>query len=129
MSSDNITTVKEFFRAWGRSSGDIYGAMRHYLLPDAVWENIGMSKTTGPEETIAFLEKYLSGAKLATFDAEILHIAGEGNVVFVERIDRAVKLDGSIRPAPFVRVVAVFEVKDGKIAAWRDYFDTAPHKH
>lgn len=127
--NSNIDIIRTFFRDWGRTTADLFGAMRTHLLPDAVWENIGMSKTTGPEEAIGFLDKYLSGAKLATFDAEILHIAGEGNVVFVERIDRAVKLDGSIRPAPFVRVVGVFEVKDGKIAAWRDYFDTAPHKH
>jgi len=126
---NNIDIVRNFFRDWGRSTDDLRRAINGYLSPTAVWENIGMSTTTGPEEIIAFLEKYLSGAQLATFDVEILHIAGEGNVVFVERIDRAVRLDGTIRPAPLVRVVGVFEVKDGKIAAWRDYFDTAPHKH
>jgi len=127
--NNNIDTVRNFFRAWGRSTDDLRNAVNTYLAPDAVWENIGMSTTTGPAETIAFLEKYLSGAKLATFDAEILHIAGAGDVVFVERVDRAVRPDGTVRSSHGVRVLGVFELKDGKIAAWRDYFDTAPHKH
>ncbi|MFA5629923.1 MAG: limonene-1,2-epoxide hydrolase family protein [Porticoccaceae bacterium] len=127
--NNNIDTVRNFFHAWGRSTDDLRSAVNTYLSPDAVWENIGMSVTTGPQEIITFLEKYLSGAKLATFDVEILHIAGSGDTVFVERVDRAVKLDGSVRPSPVVRVVGVFDLKDGKIVAWRDYFDTAPHKH
>ena len=126
--NNNIDTVRNFFRAWGRSTDDLRNAVNTYLAPDAIWENIGMSVATGTQEIIAFLEKYLSGARLATFDAEILHIATTGDTVFVERVDRAVKLDGSVRPSPVVRVVGVFDLQDDKIVAWRDYFDTAPHK-
>lgn len=126
--SDNATTVRDFLAAWGETEADLFAAMRRYLTAGAVWENVGMSTTTGPEEAIAFLGKYLSAAKLATFRVEIVNIAAAGDVVFVERVDRAVTLDGQVR-GKGVRVCAVFEVRDGAISAWRDYFDTAPHKH
>ena len=38
-----------------------------------------------------------------------------------ERTDRA-KIDGVWRE---VRVMGVFEFRDGRISAWRDYFDAA----
>ncbi|MPZ24756.1 MAG: hypothetical protein GEU28_14795 [Dehalococcoidia bacterium] len=50
--------------------------------------------------------------------------AQEGRVaddsVFVERVDHVVKKDGSAVHVPFV---GIFEMRNGKIAHWRDYFD------
>ena len=126
---DSRDIIRQFFHAWGTTEQDLFTAMRTYLTPNAIWENVGLSLTTGPEEAIQFLGKYLAGARLATFAAEILHLSGDGDVVFVERVDRAVKLDGTLRTGHGVRVVGVFELRDGKITAWRDYFDTAPHTH
>jgi limonene-1,2-epoxide hydrolase len=50
---------------------------------------------------------------------ENLHVAATGNVVLTERID-TMKLGDAVAPLP---VMGAFEVRDGKIAAWRDYFD------
>lgn len=52
---------------------------------------------------------------------EIRHIAGAGDVVLTERTD-VVGAGGRAMPVP---LMGVFEVRDGKIAHWRDYFDTA----
>jgi limonene-1,2-epoxide hydrolase len=44
-----------------------------------------------------------------------------GSVVFTERVDRFETEAGHVD----MPVVGVFEMADGKIAAWRDYFDVA----
>jgi limonene-1,2-epoxide hydrolase len=53
------------------------------------------------------------------FRHEIVNIASTDSVVFAERID-TVNMRG--RDVTF-HVTGVFEVEDGKITAWRDYFD------
>jgi limonene-1,2-epoxide hydrolase len=50
---------------------------------------------------------------------EVLGIASSGDLVFTERIDRF-RMMGKTVALP---VAGVFQVRDGKIAAWRDYFD------
>jgi limonene-1,2-epoxide hydrolase len=47
--------------------------------------------------------------------------AADGPTVFVERLDRH-RLDHGWRELP---VNSVFEVHDGRITVWRDYFDLA----
>jgi limonene-1,2-epoxide hydrolase len=49
----------------------------------------------------------------------VLHIAAAGDVVLTERVDVFV-LPGKIIELP---VMGTFELRDGRIAAWRDYFD------
>ncbi len=51
----------------------------------------------------------------------ILRRSATGPVVFLERLDRH-RLDGGWRELP---VNSVFEVHDGRITVWRDYFDLA----
>jgi limonene-1,2-epoxide hydrolase len=48
-------------------------------------------------------------------------MAADGDVVLTERID-TFEMGGKDVVLP---VMGVFEVRDGKIAAWRDYFDMA----
>ena len=54
-------------------------------------------------------------------EAELLHVATLGNVVFTERVDR-MTLAGKRVVLP---CAGVMEIRDDKIAAWRDYFDLA----
>ena len=48
--------------------------------------------------------------------------ARTGNIVMNERTDVMRRKDGGAIPLP---VTGVFEIVDGKIAKWRDYFDMA----
>ena len=51
---------------------------------------------------------------------EITDLAIAGNTVFTERVDRMKVMGASIE----LPVAGVFEVDDdGKLTAWRDYFD------
>ena len=51
-------------------------------------------------------------------DWEIKRIAANGDTVLTERIDRFLGAKTVELP-----VMGAFEIRDGKIAAWRDYFD------
>ena len=52
---------------------------------------------------------------------ETTHLAVRDNVVLTERVD-TFTIGGTVAPLP---VMGTFEIRDGKICAWRDYFDMA----
>jgi limonene-1,2-epoxide hydrolase len=52
---------------------------------------------------------------------DMLHLAVRDDVVLTERID-TFKVGDKVAALP---VMGTFEVRDGKISAWRDYFDLA----
>ena len=54
---------------------------------------------------------------------EIVHLLANGDLVMVERVDRTV-VDGKQVDLP---CVGVFEMENGKIKVWRDYFDMATY--
>jgi limonene-1,2-epoxide hydrolase len=52
---------------------------------------------------------------------EIVHLAATGNTVLTERVD----LLRTARAEAMLPVMGSFDVKNGRIVAWRDYFDIA----
>jgi limonene-1,2-epoxide hydrolase len=50
---------------------------------------------------------------------EIHHLAAEGDTVLTERTD-TMTVNGIAAP---IAVMGAFDVRDGLIVAWRDYFD------
>jgi limonene-1,2-epoxide hydrolase len=123
--SEQIELIEAFLGSWGPAAEDLHGAMHRYLAADAHWENVGLVSTTGPEEAVGLLKQFSKKANFAAFDVEILNIAAVGDVVLCERVDHAIRADGT-RAEHGVRVAGVFEVAGGRITSWRDYFDTAP---
>lgn len=114
-----IETVKAFSAAFSEDNGKV--AVRRWFTPTTVWVNEGVSRTTGIEEAIAFLERPSRSPSVAAVHFEILAIAADGNRVLTERIDRFVRADGSEIAA--ARLMGIFEVEGDHIVAWRDYFD------
>lgn len=106
--------VREFCEAFTRRDIDeILG----YFTDDAVYHNIPMDPATGKDAIRAVLEMFVPGSP--TIEFSMLNVASAGAIVFTERVDRM-----SIGGRPVALPVAgVFEVRDDKIAAWRDYFD------
>jgi limonene-1,2-epoxide hydrolase len=115
-------TVTAFLALWDRPGG-IAQAVRDYFTPATVYENIGMSKTTGADEAVAFLSGFGANAAELAMRADTLILAATGAKVLTERIDHILGPDGE--PSASFAVMGIFEVADGKITAWRDYFDTA----
>ena len=60
----------------------------------------------------------------AKWDIEltIVNLVGDDRVVMTERTERFVRSDGSREPF-VLPVMGVFELRDDKVAAWRDYFE------
>lgn len=109
--------VRRFCDAAARRDVKELGA---YFTNDAVYHNIPIAPVTGRAAIEATLAQFLTPATSCEF--EILAIAASGNVVLTERIDRFV-LGGKSIALP---VMGTFEVTaEGKIEAWRDYFDMA----
>lgn len=106
--------VREFCRAFSRRDVDeILG----WFTDDAVYDNIPIGPAEGLDAIRVALESFVPGSPEIEF--EVLHLASDGPVVHTERIDR-MTFQGRAVELP---VAGVFEVQDGKIRAWRDYFD------
>jgi len=95
-------------------------ALLAVLAEDALYENVPMSVLTGHDEIRSMLEGFLGSATEVAW--EVLHQVEQGNLVMNERVDRFVMADGKRIE---LRVAGVFEIHDGKVAVWRDYFDLA----
>jgi limonene-1,2-epoxide hydrolase len=109
-----LETVTRFCEAWSKLDLDeIVG----FLSDDAVYHNIPLDPVTGREAIRATIAGFTAGVDRVEF--EILHAAVDGNVVLNERIDRFVSVERTIE----LPVMGTFEVADGRITAWRDYFD------
>ncbi|MET8774789.1 limonene-1,2-epoxide hydrolase family protein [Nocardia sp. NPDC050713] len=108
--------VRAMCRSWSDPDPD---RIASYFAEDAVYHNIPMEPIVGRTAIRDFIAGFLT-----TFDAidfDIHHQVTSGNVVMNERTDT---LRGNGRDTP-LPVMGVFEVGDGAITAWRDYFDMA----
>jgi limonene-1,2-epoxide hydrolase len=117
MSSKNIDTVRRFCDAFSRRDPD---EILEYFTDDAIYHNMPMPPVQGKTGIKTVLDMFLKPSESAEFI--ILKIAeGEDGSVLTERLDKFA-LGGKKIELP---VMGVFELTDGKIAAWRDYFDMA----
>ena len=107
--------VREFCAAVVRcSSSELAG----FFSADAVYHNVPVAPVQGKELIQATLAQFVDISSDAEF--EILALAVTGNKVLTERIDRFTMNGKRIE----IAVMGTFEVgADGKITAWRDYFD------
>lgn len=114
--------VTAFLDMWEKPGG-LHESIRAYFLDSTVWENVGMATTTGVAEAIGFMESFTASSGMATIRVELLGIAASGGKVLTERIDHVYDERGEyVMPIP---VMGAFDIADDRIAAWRDYFDTA----
>ena len=114
-SADELIT--EFCKRWAPPNPD---ELAGYFTEDAVYHNIPMD----PMQGRAAIKEFIAGFA-AAFDGIDLHVhrqVSDGTVVMNERTDVMRRKDGGEIPLP---VMGVFEVQNGQIAAWRDYFDMA----
>jgi limonene-1,2-epoxide hydrolase len=114
MTTDPIDVVTRFCQAW--ESVDI-AALMEFFTDDAVYHNIPIAPVQGKDAIRTTIEGFVGGVDKIEFD--VLAIAAKGNTVLTERVDRFIGTEKTIA----LPVMGTFEVVDGKIAAWRDYFD------
>ncbi len=91
------------------------------VTADVSYENMPFDAIVGPEAMAHTLAGFLAPA--SEVDWRILRQFEQGNVVFNERLDRFKIGDGWLE----LPLAGVFEITDGKISLWRDYFDMATY--
>ncbi len=95
-------------------------AIADLLADEVVCVGIPLDPAVGKAAAMDLLAPFLAAEAI---DWRILAIAANGNQVLTERNDRF-RFAG--RDWTAVRAAGVFEIDgDGRIAAWRDYFDLA----
>ena len=112
--SDNVQTIKDFIAAWSNLDSD---ELVGYFSEDGIYYNMPTQPVQGKEQLNQFIGSFIANWTKTNWDT--LNIIGEGDVVIAERLDRTevgdIKVD--------LPCCGVFEMEEGKIKVWRDYFD------
>ena len=114
-----LETVQDFMaafiEAWPSADATALGP---FFSEDALYRNGPLDLVRGHvaiESTFAQFMKV--GGEV---DVEMIHMMAEGPIVMTERIDHLTRADRTTASLP---IMGVIEVHDGRVAAWRDYFD------
>lgn len=114
-SADELVT--EFCKLWSSPDPD---KLASYFAEDAVYHNIPMEAVQGREAIRDFIAGFT--AAFEGIDFRVHRQISDGTIVMNERTDVMHSKAGKEIPLP---VTGVFEIRDGQITAWRDYFDMA----
>jgi limonene-1,2-epoxide hydrolase len=110
---DNTRTVEAFLTALADEDFETAGAA---LADDLVYQNVGLPTIYGRNRTMQLFRR-MQGR--VGFEVKIHRIAADGAAVLTERTDALII--GPLRLQFWV--CGVFEVHNGRITLWRDYFD------
>jgi limonene-1,2-epoxide hydrolase len=114
----NDSLVRGFMRAWeSRDAEFIVGC----FTEDAVYHSVPLTPIVG-KPAIAEWVRGFAGVPPGRLEVH-RQVASE-TVVMNERVDR-ITLNGRAVVLP---ICGVFEMRGGRIHAWREYFDLAPAK-
>jgi uncharacterized protein len=125
MPQDPLSVIQNVYAAFGR--GDI-PALLDALAPDVRWEVVGregeyptFGVRHGLDGALAFFQALGGIEEITAFEPLSLHPSGDD--VFVQgRVALTLKTNG--RPLAY-DWLHVFAVRDGKVAAFREFYDTA----
>jgi limonene-1,2-epoxide hydrolase len=115
--NEAATIIDRFVAAWERADVD---ELLDYFAEDAVWHPMPMSPAVGKPALRKLISAWLSTGPRG----EVHRQVSEGNVVMHERTDRCTFGGRAIEG----QVAAVFEIDNGRIAVWREYFDPTPFR-
>ena len=112
--STNEKIIRDFIAAWSRLNVDELVA---YFSEDGVYHNMPTDPVVGHEALRVFIGAFVAGWDKT--DWKILNLLVDGDIVVVERMDRTIAAEKPVN----LPCCGVFEMSNGKIAVWRDYFD------
>ncbi|HET7048505.1 MAG TPA: limonene-1,2-epoxide hydrolase family protein [Solirubrobacteraceae bacterium] len=115
-----IEVVRRFCAAWSDNVGT--AELAAFFTDDAVYHNIPLEPVAGRDAIADNIDSFVRPGPpgIESIDFRVMNIAANGPVVMTERVDVFTLPDKSFE----LQVMGTFEVTDGKISAWRDYFDT-----
>lgn len=113
---ENVQIIQNFIKAWSRLDAD---ELVSYFTEDGIYHNMPAAPVQGHKNLNDFISGFLANWTKTSWDT--INILGNGDIVIAERLDRTevgeIKID--------LPCCGVFEMADGKIKVWRDYFDMA----
>lgn len=116
--ADNASIIREFIAAWSRlDASELAG----YFTADGVYYNMPAQPVVGRENVERMIRGFIASWTETNWD--VLNLVASGDVVIAERLDRTKAGDKTVD----LPCVGVFEMQDGKIKVWRDYFDMATY--
>lgn len=110
----NKSIIRDFIKSWQSLDADKLAA---YFTEDGVYHNMPAEPVTGRDNIKAFIEGFTAPWQATQW--EVLSICEEGDFVIAERIDRIDLGEKQIE----LPCAGIFEMREGKISVWRDYFD------
>ncbi|MHB1787052.1 MAG: limonene-1,2-epoxide hydrolase family protein [Acidimicrobiales bacterium] len=116
--STSAKTVEEFIAtfiaAWPEGDATKLGS---FFSEDAIYHNMPLEPIRGRGAVLAALAAFMGmGGQVGV---DITHLVADGAIVMTERVDHFIGTETTIS----LPVMGIFEVHDGAITAWRDYFD------
>lgn len=114
--AEKIAIVEKILDAWNRTNFEDVAGL---FAVDGVFHSVMRQPLVG-RDTIYRHLKTLQSAKAGNeVDIQVKHIGVIDGLVFTERLDK-VLMNGRRGEIP---AVGIFEVRDGQIALWREYYD------
>ncbi len=112
--ADNAQIVRDFIAAWSRLDVD---ELVGYFVEDGIYHNMPTLPVAGKARLKQFIAGFMRD--WTSTEWEIINLLDDGELVMVERMDRTRVGDKLVELPCF----GSFEMADGKIRVWRDYFD------
>ena len=110
----NEQIIREFVAAWSNLDAD---ELVSYFTEDGIYFNIPAKPVQGTESLRQFIGGFIASWTKTEWD--VISLIAEGDLVMVERLDRTDVGDKHVDLPCF----GVFEMQNGLIKEWRDYFD------
>jgi limonene-1,2-epoxide hydrolase len=114
-----IEVVRRFCAAWTENAGAT--ELSAFFTDNAVYRNIPLATVTGRENIADTIRSFIRPGppSIESIEFRVTNIAADGPIVMTERVDVFKFGDKSFE----LPVMGTFEISEGKISAWRDYFD------
>lgn len=112
--ADNAQIIRDFIAAWSRLDAD---ELVDFFSEDGVYHNMPTQPVAGKSALRAFIAGFIKDWTSTKWD--VVTLVAQSDLVVAERVDRTV-VGGKPVDLP---CCGVFEMQDGKIKVWRDYFD------
>jgi limonene-1,2-epoxide hydrolase len=106
--------IDAFIAAWPDAEATV---LSRFFSEDASYHNGPLEPVRGRSAVLETVGQMMTLGGVV--DVEIVHLLADGPIVMTERVDHW----RSGQTSASLRVAGVFEIHDGVIASWRDYFD------
>lgn len=116
--SANIEAVRKLCERWAWLSEKEFAEL---IAQDCIYYDVPFprAKAIGPQAAHAKLSPMQKDWEIRL---DVVSIVGDENIVMAERLEHFKNKTNAVEPCE-LPVTGVFEMADGKIKAWRDYWD------